>query len=441
MASATSSTFHIDYAASAETKSSEKMFDKERFADLHFLIKEGGVMKRIPAHRAILITASDVFDTMLNDQWKKSNEVEIEGASFDAFKEFLRLLYLAKGNVSPENVCEVFNLAKQYNVSSIALWAQQIINQLTLENVCAGFDVALLFDLGELKDQCMKKISEETKKVLATAGFRSCSKNALKGILAISATDCNEIEIFNACLDWAKQSCETKEKDPSVMANVKDELGECLHAIRFGAMQPAEIKNCISKNEGLFNQSEINDLLLTIKADKSQVKIFTNFTARLNHNQPLKCNIHADDGLWEPLDFNKTESVTFAISKSLWFKGISLCTWNREETQYSIKGKLLVFEIEPNHKKNVLEQEIAIRDYPGEKYLEFGKAVHLRENTEYEVRIEIKTYKLYNGSKFEEAGYGKHIGPNRKIEFGNGIVLYTKNKCSDYIQTLHFNFM
>lgn len=87
MASATTSTFHIDYTASAKTKTSEKLFDNERFADLHFTFREGDVIKRIPAHNAFLVAASDVFNTMLNCQWVEENEVEIKDASFDAFKE------------------------------------------------------------------------------------------------------------------------------------------------------------------------------------------------------------------------------------------------------------------------------------------------------------------------------------------------------------------
>lgn len=94
MANATTSKLCIDNTAPAAF--GKNMFLSERYADFHFLFNEGIEQKRIPAHKVILTAASDVFTTMLNEQWNEENEVEIKEASFDVFKEFLQFLYVGK---------------------------------------------------------------------------------------------------------------------------------------------------------------------------------------------------------------------------------------------------------------------------------------------------------------------------------------------------------
>lgn len=275
MASSTSSAFSVDNTVSSET--TKNMFLNECFADFQFFFNEDGVRKEIPAHKAVLAAASDVFASMLNGQWKEDNEVEIVDASFDAFMEFLQFLYLPKVNISAENVPEVIYLANKYNLSKCKeLCESKIIQKLTLEDVCANLDLALLYDLSNLKDCCLKIISKETSKILATDGFLCTSEHSLKSILALGAIDCDEMEMFDASLKWAKHACETKKKDPSIIASIREELGDSLHAIRFGTMKPEEISKCISKNDGFFNQFELQDLFLTIGSDKTQEKIFKN---------------------------------------------------------------------------------------------------------------------------------------------------------------------
>lgn len=250
---------------------SKKMFHNKNFADFHFLFNEDGIRKQVPAHKAILTAASDVFATMLNGDWDEENEVEIDDTSSAAFEEFLQFLYLP----------EVVYLANKYNVGKCKeLCTQQIQDQLTTENVCSGLDFAIKLNLSELKDHCLKKISDETTKVLATEGFLECSRETLKSILTMDVSECDEIGMFNASLDWARHACETKGKDPTNIANVRDQLGDCLQVIRFGAMKPEEIAHCVGGNGELFNRDELQELYLPIGSDKSQMKIFTNTVLR-----------------------------------------------------------------------------------------------------------------------------------------------------------------
>lgn len=291
MDSATTNTLSIDNSIVPAGSRKGILFLKDRFADFRFLFKESG--KSIHAHRSILIEFSDVFDIMLSGQWNETNFTEIEDASYDAFVEFLQFLYKPKVNVSMENISVVVYLANKYNVKECKkLCAQMIREALNLDNILDVLNLAIQFDLSELKDHCLQKISIDTSNILATEGFLQCSKDVLKAILALNTANCDETEMFDACSMWAKHACKEKKNDPS-NENIREELGDLFHAIRFLAMEQEELDDYIKNNVGLFTIHEIIDLLITSRTDKSQAEIFKNIAAREMpfEDQLVKCEL------------------------------------------------------------------------------------------------------------------------------------------------------
>lgn len=112
-------------------------FDSSKFSDVEFEV-EG---KRIRAHKIVLASKSDVFDTMfstpLNPQRQESGvDVHIiGGSSFRVFSLFLRSLY---GNHialpfivdSAEDALDIFYLSEEYNVPEVKKVMEQHVIQL-----------------------------------------------------------------------------------------------------------------------------------------------------------------------------------------------------------------------------------------------------------------------------------------------------------------------
>lgn len=73
---------------------------------------------------------------------------------------------------------------------------------------------------------------------------------------------CNEIEIFEACVAWAKSSCQMNGLDENNSDNLKKELDDCFYLIRFGAMSMKEIGVILTNelNEDLLSKQELADI-------------------------------------------------------------------------------------------------------------------------------------------------------------------------------------
>lgn len=59
----------------------EKLYLSKKSADFYLIFEiSDGKYERIPAHKNLLVAASDVFEVMFNGTWKEKNEVEIVDA-------------------------------------------------------------------------------------------------------------------------------------------------------------------------------------------------------------------------------------------------------------------------------------------------------------------------------------------------------------------------
>uniref|UniRef100_A0A914HYW3 BTB domain-containing protein n=1 Tax=Globodera rostochiensis TaxID=31243 RepID=A0A914HYW3_GLORO len=95
-------------------------------ADVHFLVGNGDKKELLPAHKTILGTASDVFETMFRFDAKAGagteiKPVEVPDVEVEAFKAMLSFIYAddLSGISGDDNVFAVLYAAKKYNVSGL----------------------------------------------------------------------------------------------------------------------------------------------------------------------------------------------------------------------------------------------------------------------------------------------------------------------------------
>lgn len=88
--------------------------------------------------------------------------------------------------------------------------------------------------------------------------------------------NCSEVDLFDACIAWAKSSCHKNGLDENNSKDLKDQLGSCFHLIQFNGMSGEEIckifANQVYKN--LFNQDELIEIMQMKHMKKFQSKIF-----------------------------------------------------------------------------------------------------------------------------------------------------------------------
>lgn len=276
----------------AASQVTPKLYLNEKFADVHFILfDDADNIHKIPANKIVLAALSPVFDTMFFGSLKEGKEVEIIDTNAAAFKEFLQFFYLSEVKLSMEHIESVARLADKYDiVEHFSACAKFLKSQLNTSNMCWGYHLALFFDDEELIAFCVGQIRRTPKDIFASDTFRQCTLQTLEHILGLDLT-CNEVDIFRACLLWAKNACKQINLDENQMKNLKNQLGDCLKLIRFGEMMIEDLTEIISSNKELFTPEELQDIcfLMSMKGYKPKIFIQKPRNYIWNVSAVLKC--------------------------------------------------------------------------------------------------------------------------------------------------------
>lgn len=127
----------------------EKLYLDYESADIIFEFKRSVI--QVPAHKYILSSQSDMFNSMFNGNFLVGKYITIDDANDVEFIEFLQYFYLKEATLTGENVAEVFYLARKYLMENIEQDCVKLMYEaLDTENVCQTLDLALFFDSDEL---------------------------------------------------------------------------------------------------------------------------------------------------------------------------------------------------------------------------------------------------------------------------------------------------
>lgn len=126
----------------------------EDVSDVHFLFKVDEEVQKVPANKTILSFLSPVFYPMIFGSLKEKKDVEILDADADSFKEFLRFFfYHGEVTLTMETIATIFRLANKYDVlECVNACVAFLKSKLLLDNICWGYELALLLENKELID-------------------------------------------------------------------------------------------------------------------------------------------------------------------------------------------------------------------------------------------------------------------------------------------------
>lgn len=291
--------------------------------------------ERIPAHKLILTTMSPWLNKMFLGSLPENDDVDMTKANVtvEAFKEFLRFIYMDQANLTMKNIDGVINLAKQSLSEHILSECEDfLIKNVTTETMCYGYQLALLYDCSRLKKICEDEICVNAEQVLTSSSFMEFPYEFLHNILQCDALACEEKYIFNACIAWAKASCKRNNLDCSKIENLRAQLKDTIHQIRFISMTIEEFAKCINPYSELFTTTELHEIICMIgRVSDFKAKKF-NWTPRYydlqwNKGRDLECRRIVLRDIIRPIE--EVEKTTFTCNRRVLLKGFSCeCTQN-----------------------------------------------------------------------------------------------------------------
>ncbi|XP_037033570.1 BTB/POZ domain-containing protein 3-like [Bradysia coprophila] len=306
-----------------------KLYLDEKTADIHFSFGANGI-ERVPAHKLILSTGSNVFETMFHGSLPEGDVVNIVSGDSSAFKEFLQFFYLDDITMTSDNIAQVINFVQQYGIERCMVQCIDFLkNTMTNNDVCKAYHLALQFNLDDLKRFCERKISGNAEDVLKTDDFLNCDRTVLQHILKMDSLLCEETNIFDACIAWAKKSCEKKGQDAGIVKNLRKQLSGEMRFIHFRRMKFEDFVSRNAEYFDLFSITDVRDILQIIANKEFKSDLFT--TKPLSYEiftwdekRVFECSL--SDKLRPGFDpFRQTkDSFTFSCNKPLLLKRIKL---------------------------------------------------------------------------------------------------------------------
>lgn len=240
------------YINSGLTNAIKSLYLDWSSADVSFVFKSSA--EQVPAHKNLLFATSDVFRVMLNGCWKEKNEIHICDASAAAFREFLQFFYVEEVELSMENIADVINLGKKYNVDGCMEACVRFLEyNMTPQTVCSAYELASLYEIEYLKNICDINFAIDASVVFESTAFLDCDIKVLRHILKMDTLLCSEAKIFQACLKWLKVTAKTNEITRDL---VELHLGKLFDDIRFGSMQLNEFNAIKGIYRHLFTDEE-----------------------------------------------------------------------------------------------------------------------------------------------------------------------------------------
>uniref|UniRef100_A0A0N5BT33 Speckle-type POZ protein (inferred by orthology to a human protein) n=1 Tax=Strongyloides papillosus TaxID=174720 RepID=A0A0N5BT33_STREA len=147
------------------------MLESSKFSDC--VIKVGN--SKINVHKCILVSRSQVFDSMLTDKQSESNPniIEINGFRLEVVKEMINYLYSGKSPNIDKMACEMLEIGEKYNLKRLKLMAEEsLLYSMSVENVCDYLACSELYSGEILKGFCMRFIYLNAENVVNTEKWK-----------------------------------------------------------------------------------------------------------------------------------------------------------------------------------------------------------------------------------------------------------------------------
>lgn len=235
------------------------LYLNEKSADIHFTFESSD--ERIPAHKNILALLSPVFNVAFYGSMPEKDEVKIEDACAGSFKQFLQFFYLNEMELTMEHIQSVMNLCHKYQIDvCLEVCSTFLMENLNIEEMCLGYQLAMRYDLNDLKEYCQNQTDINVEEILKTNGFLQCDWIVLNEIVKSSNQKCREIVLLEACTAWARNTCERNGLNANDRENIRNQLKDIIFEIHFKQISLDEFLTYLNQTCGPYNDEEVREI-------------------------------------------------------------------------------------------------------------------------------------------------------------------------------------
>ncbi|XP_069101978.1 leucine-zipper-like transcriptional regulator 1 [Argopecten irradians] len=180
-----------------------EMFKCSTRSDVIFVV--GEKMKRIHAHRLILISRSPVFYAMFEGHLAAKGEIILSETSAKSFHLFLRYLYTDEFRLRPKEAVAVYDIARMFCVDR---YYSDMTRNITLHNVCRYLEQAHTFRSARLQARCFKWFVKNPIDVILTPAFGDLCSSCMISLVEADIFWVSEEVVCEAIVFWAEKECE-----------------------------------------------------------------------------------------------------------------------------------------------------------------------------------------------------------------------------------------
>lgn len=148
----------------------EKHYLNDKTKDVTFVV----CGQRIPAHKIILSSRSDVFDAMLFGKCEEieGKEIELNDTSIESFKLFLKFIYLDEfdsNDIKDHTMAiDIFKLSDQFKIKHLSdIIEEELIKMLNFDNFALIIGFAMYYNLNKLLDSFKDFVNKNEKQMIA----------------------------------------------------------------------------------------------------------------------------------------------------------------------------------------------------------------------------------------------------------------------------------
>ncbi len=210
------------------------------------LQRDGGILcdvelqaegKLIPAHRAVLASASPFFYGMFTSEFREKNEkvIPLEDITFEALDVVIDSMYKFNIQLTVEIVPEVLVAAHMLQIAGIIEKCKEhMIGKMSVATCFTFLAVAEKYELKDVIAKANEFVLGNFVDVSKSEEFKAISKEALCNYLSSDTLNFkkNEVEVFEAARRWLETDDDRMQYVGEVMKNVRfmlinvDKLGE-----------------------------------------------------------------------------------------------------------------------------------------------------------------------------------------------------------------------
>lgn len=215
----------------------QELFESENLSDIVLVVG----LTRYSVHKFVLITASDVFQAMLNEnQWHEANQPEVtlteEEECLPVFRDFLRYLYCGSVTLTTSTVLPVLILADKYCIPSLCESCVQYMSQHVVESpdtnrTLSWYQYAKIRGYEKLKEETFRFILSNFHIVQNSPDWLVLNKFEVQEFLSSS-----DIVVESEYILWRKLAEWFGHQD-----DIAGVLKELLPLVRFSLMTPKQL--------------------------------------------------------------------------------------------------------------------------------------------------------------------------------------------------------